>query len=75
MARNNHYLDFTELQGLISLVDDNYVDNNLKEMLVYVYFGSIVNNQPKNISDCIYPKYSVTLNPYHTCHKLCISSF
>ena len=28
--------------GLISLVSD--MDNNLKEILVYVYFGSVVNN-------------------------------
>ena len=36
---NNHYLDL--------LVNDNHVDNNLKEKLVYVYFGSIVNNQAR----------------------------
>ena len=35
-------------RGLISLVNDNHIDNNLKEILVYVYLGSIVNNQPKN---------------------------
>ena len=32
---------------LISLVNDNHVANNLKEILVCVYFGSIANNQPK----------------------------
>ena len=32
---------------LISLVNDNRVDNNLKDILVYAYFGSIVNNRPK----------------------------
>ena len=31
------------MHGLISLVNDNHVDNNLKEILVYVCFGSIVN--------------------------------
>ena len=36
------------MRGLIFLVNDKYVDNNLKEILVYVYFGSTVNNQPKN---------------------------
>ena len=39
MAINNRYLD--------SLVNDNHVDNNLKEILMYVYYGSIVNNPPK----------------------------
>ena len=28
-------------------MNDNHVENNLKEMLVYVYFGSIVNIRPK----------------------------
>ena len=28
-------------RGLISLVSDNHVGNNLKEILVYVYYGSI----------------------------------
>ena len=41
-ARNNRYLDLVQTRGLISLVNDNYVDNNLKEILMYVYFGSIV---------------------------------
>ena len=40
--------------SLISLVKDNHVDNNLKEILVYVYFGSIVNNQPKNEKTNVY---------------------
>ena len=30
--------------GLISLVSDNHMDNNLKEILADVYFGLIVNN-------------------------------
>ena len=30
------------------MVNDNHVDNNLKEIFVYVNFGSIVNNRPKN---------------------------
>ena len=33
---------------LISLVNDSHTDNYLKEILVHVYFGSIVNNQSKN---------------------------
>ena len=36
------------MRGLISLVNDNHVDNKLKDILVYVYLGSIVNNRPKN---------------------------
>ena len=34
--------------GLISLVNDNHMDNNLKEILVYIYSELTVNNQPKN---------------------------
>ena len=44
---------------MISLVNDNHMDNNLKEILVYVYLGSIVNNEPKHdekATNCIqYP--------------------
>ena len=36
--------------GLIPLVNDNHVDNNLKEILVYVYYGSNVNNRPENMA-------------------------
>ena len=32
------------MRGLISLVNDNHVDNNIKEMLVYV-----VNNRPNKL--------------------------
>ena len=35
------------MRGLISLVNDNHADINLKEILVYVYFDSIVNSRPK----------------------------
>ena len=48
MAINNRYLDFVQTRGLISLVNDNHVNNNLKEILVFVYIGSIVNNRPEN---------------------------
>ena len=34
---------------LISLVNDNHVDNNLRENLVYAYSGSIANNRPKTV--------------------------
>ena len=33
---------------LITLVSDNHVDNYLKEILAFVYYGSILNNRPKN---------------------------
>ena len=33
--------------GLITLVSDNHMDTYLKEILTFVYYGSIVNNQPK----------------------------
>ena len=51
---NNRYLDFVQTCSLISLVGDNHGDNNnnLKEMLVYVYNESIVNNRPKNEYFC-----------------------
>ena len=41
------YLGFGQTHGLISLVNDNHMDNNLKEILMYLYYGSIVNNRPK----------------------------
>ena len=47
-AINNYYLDFLQMPGLNSLVNDNHIANNLKEILVYVNLGSIVNNRPKN---------------------------
>ena len=47
---DNRYLDFEETRGLISLINDNHVDNNIKEILVYVNLGSIVNNRPKTSS-------------------------
>ena len=34
------------MRVLTLLVSDTHVDNNLKEMLKYVSFGSIVNNLP-----------------------------
>ena len=45
---NNRNPGFLLTCSLISLVTDNHVNKNLKEILVYVYFGSIVNNCPKN---------------------------
>ena len=36
------------MHSLISLVNDNHMDNNLKEILVFVYFGLFVNN-PKSV--------------------------
>ena len=47
-AINNRYLDFVQTRGLFSLVNDIHVDTNLKEILLYVYFGSILNNRSKN---------------------------
>ena len=32
---------------MITLVSDNPVDDYLKEILAFVYYGSIVNNPPK----------------------------
>ena len=36
VAVNNNYLDFVQTYGLISLVNDNHMDINLKKILVYV---------------------------------------
>ena len=36
------------MPSLITLVNDNHVDNYLKEILAFVYYGLIVINQPKN---------------------------
>ena len=41
-AINNRYLDFWQTRALISLVNNNHMDNNLKEILVYVYLCSTV---------------------------------
>ena len=41
---NNHFLEFVQTRGLISLVNDNRVDNN---RLVYVCISLIVNNRSK----------------------------
>ena len=35
------------MSGLITLVNDNYVDNHLKNILAFENYGSNVNNQPK----------------------------
>ena len=40
-----------QTRGLISLVSD--VDNNLESISEYLYYGSIVNNRPKNGLFCI----------------------
>ena len=46
-AINNRYPDTVQTRALISLVNDDHVDN-LNYFLVYVYFGSILYNRPKN---------------------------
>ena len=47
-ALNNRYPDYVQKRGMISLVNENHVGNKIKELLVYVYSGSFVNNRPKN---------------------------
>ena len=37
--RDNRSLDFVQTLGVISFINNNHVDNNLKEILVYVFFG------------------------------------
>ena len=53
-AINNRNQDFVQMRGLISLVNDNQVYKSLKEILVYVYYGSIVNNRPKTWQICTF---------------------
>ena len=47
-AINNPYLNFVQMTHLISLVNDDHVDNYFMEILAFVYYDSTVNNQPKN---------------------------
>ena len=54
MTINNCYLGFIQRLGLILLVNDNHMENYYKEILVYVYFGWIVNNQLKNLQMYLY---------------------
>ena len=36
------------MRGLITVVNDNHVDNYLKKNFAFVYFGSTVNTLPNN---------------------------
>ena len=56
------------MHGLITLVSDNHVDNYLKEILVFVYYGSIVNDQPNNGS-LNYKHMHAQISPKH--RKIC----
>ena len=56
--------------SLISLVLDNHVDNNLKEILLFVYYGLIVNSQPKKG----YPHVFLFLAQKHTLWVLITSA-
>ena len=47
-AINNSYMDFVQTRGLILLVNDNHVDNHLKEILLYVNFDPIVFSRLQN---------------------------
>ena len=38
------------MRGSITSINDNHVDNYLEEILAFVYYGSILNNRPKNIT-------------------------
>ena len=58
-AINNRYLDFVQTCDLTSLSNDNHVDNYRREMLMSVYYDSIVNNRPKMRRN------------QHTCTKIC----
>ena len=49
-ATNNRSLDFVQTRSLITLINDNHMDNYRKDILAFVHYGSVVNNQPKNDS-------------------------
>ena len=44
------------MRGMISLANDNHVDNNLKDILVNVYYGSTVTFDSKCILGPKLPK-------------------
>ena len=44
-AINNRYLEFVQSRGRISLVNDNQLDNYVKDILAFTYYG--VKNRPK----------------------------
>ena len=46
---NCRYLDFVQASDLISFVNNNHIDYDLKEILAFVYCGSIVNNRHNDI--------------------------
>ena len=48
-AINNRYLNFVQTCDLMSLVNDDHMDNEQGNFGVCVYVGSIVNNRPKNM--------------------------
>ena len=62
-AINKRYLDFVQASTLISLVHDNHLDNYLKEILAFVYYGSIVKNEPKNWN-CMYFIWNYYYEPF-----------
>ena len=70
MALGNCYLEFLQMCSLISLVLDNHVDNNLKEILLFVYYGLIVNSRPKKG----YPHVFLFLAQKHTLWVLITSA-
>ena len=42
------------MRSLITLVNDYHMDNYLKTILAFVYFGSIVNNRLKMYTERFY---------------------
>ena len=56
------------MRGLITLVNDNHVDNYLKEILAFLYYGSIVNSRSKKVFGYIF------LHVYICCEVLLTST-
>ena len=66
------------MRGLITSVNDNHVDNCLKEILAFVHYGSIVNSRPKNSREDVYTvpqsqhiayQWETAIKPRQTIHK------
>ena len=56
--------------SLITLVNVNHVDNYLKEILAFLYYGLILNNHPKNAKSKKLKKKKKKVNDLYICSKV-----